>query len=59
MDTLQARQRIAGAIAELLSRPGLQRLVELANCHQPPSQTIRLTGHLDPDARRRDFNVRF
>jgi len=59
MDTRQARERIAGAIADLLSRPGFERLLDQANCHRPPSQTIRLIGHWNPDHRRWDFSVRF
>lgn len=59
MDTHQARERLAAAVAELLGRPGLERLVDQANCHQPPSQTIRLIGHWNPDHRRWDFSVRF
>jgi hypothetical protein len=59
MDTRQARRRLADTITDLLSLPCLLRLVDQANCHRPRSETIRLIGHWNPDARRWDFNVRF
>lgn len=59
MDSLHARQRLASAVADLLSRPSLGRLVNLANCHRPRSETIRFIGHWNPEAQRWDFSVRF
>ncbi len=59
MDTRTAREQVAGAVAALINQPGFERLVAQANCHRPPSPTLRLVGRWNPEARRWDFSLRF